>query len=326
MSHMQASLLMAAVVAARSIAYLFSKTLLGEIGPFDVMFLRFTLAFVILSLVFRKRLKAAGLRSIMQGAGLGILLAALMVLEMHALKASDTVVVSFLENSAVVFVPLVAAALFKIRLNISTIVCAGVALSGIALLTVSGGAAVGIGDAYALAAAMLYSLFIVFSGRFARESDPIVLGIAQMGSGGLICLLCTCAFDTPQLPQTAVGWGCLAVLVLVCSVFGFAFQPVAQRHISDVQAGMTCALNPVFASIIGVLALGESLSPISLIGAVLVLSALIASTALSKRKPPIAAETKAAHETDSQRNAQSDSKSPLSVQHGVHRGEFESLS
>ena len=285
MTHLQASLLMVAVIAARSIAYVFSKTLLGEVGPFDVMFLRFTCAFVILALLFRKRLATADRATIARGAGLGVLLAALMVLEMHALRVCDTLVVSFLENSAVVFVPLVAAALFKVRLNAPTIACAGVALCGIALLTIAGGAAIGAGDAYALAAAVLYSLFIVLSGRFAKDCDPIVLGISQMGAGAVVCLVATCAFDAPQLPITAAGWGCLAVLVLVCSVFGFAFQPVAQQHISEVQAGMTCALNPAFASVVGVVALGESLSPAGFAGAALVLAALVVSTWASRRDP-----------------------------------------
>lgn len=283
MTHLQASLLMVAVIAARSIAYVFSKTLLGEVGPFDLMFLRFTCAFVILAVLFRKRLRAADRAAIARGAGLGVLLAALMVLEMYALRTSDTLVVSFLENSAVVFVPLMAAVLFKVRLNAPTIACAGVALCGIALLTVAGGASIGTGDAYALAAAMLYSLFIVLSGRFAQKSDPFVLGISQMGAGAVVCLITTCAFDTPQLPATPMGWGCLATLVLVCSVFGFAFQPVAQQHISEIQAGMTCALNPAFASIIGVLVLGESLSPTGIAGAALVLAALVVSTWASRR-------------------------------------------
>ncbi len=291
MTHLQASLLMVAVIAARSIAYVFSKTLLGEVGPFDVMFLRFTCAFVILAVLFRKRLRAADRTSVLRGAGLGVLLASLMVLEMYALRVSDTLVVSFLENSAVVFVPLVAAVLFKVRLNAPTVACAGVALCGIALLTIAGGAAIGIGDIYALAAALLYSLFIVLSGRFARGSDPFVLGISQMGAGAVVCLVATCAFETPQLPVTTTGWGCLAVLVLVCSVFGFAFQPVAQQHISEVQAGMTCALNPAFASIVGVLALGETLTPAGLAGAALVLGALVVSTWASHRKPAAQAPT-----------------------------------
>ena len=284
MTHQQASLLMVAVIAARSIAYVFSKTLLGEVGPFDAMLLRFSCAFMILALLFRKRLLVADSATITRGAGLGVLLAALMVLEMHALRVCDTLVVSFLENSAVVFVPLVAAALFKVRLNGQVIACAGVALGGIALLTIAGGATIGAGDVYALAAAVLYSLFIVLSGRFAKDSDPIVLGISQMGAGAIACLAATCAFDVPQLPATMTGWGCLAVLVLVCSVFGFAFQPVAQRRISEVQAGMTCALNPAFASVVGVIALGETLSWAGVTGAALVLGALVASTWASHRE------------------------------------------
>ncbi len=283
MTHLQASLLMVAVIASRSIAYVFSKTLLGEVGPFDVMLLRFASAFVILALLFRKRLMRANRKSVLHGAVLGVLLATLMVLEMHALQISDTLVVSFLENSAVVFVPLVAAVLFRTRLNALTVACAGLALCGIALMTVGGGATISIGDAYALAAALLYSLFIVLSGRFARRSDPIVLGIVQMGAGAIVCLAATLAFDSVQVPSTPTGWECLAVLVLVCSVFGFSFQPVAQRHISEVQAGMTCALNPAFASVTGALVLGETLSPAGVAGAAMVFAALIASTWASHR-------------------------------------------
>lgn len=272
---------------ARSIAYVFSKTLLGEVGPFDVMTLRFLLAFAVLALLFRRRLLRASKRTLLYGAGLGVLLAALMILEMYALRVSDTLVVSFLENSAVVFVPILASILFRVRLRPTVIACAAVALAGIAMLTLgSGSASFGAGDAFALGAAVLYALFIVLSGRCAQQCEPIALGVVQMAAGGIVCLVATCLFETPQLPTSGVGWASLAVLVLVCSVFGFAFQPVAQKYISEVQAGMTCALNPAFASIIGVFALGETLAPVGAIGAVLVFAALLASTVAGKNNNP----------------------------------------
>lgn len=286
MTYLQASILMAAVVLARSIAYVFSKTLLGEVGPFDVMALRFLLAFAILALAFRCRLLRINKRTLLCGMGLGALLAGLMILEMHALRVCDTLVVSFLENSAVVFVPIFASVLFRVHLRPAIIACAVAALAGITLLTLgSGQATFGAGDAFALGAAVLYALFIVLSGRCAQTCDPIALGIVQMAAGGAVCLAATCLFETLQFPSSGAGWASLAVLVLVCSVFGFAFQPVAQRHISEVQAGMTCALNPAFASIIGVLALGETLAPVGIAGAVLVFAALIASTVAGKSKP-----------------------------------------
>lgn len=284
MTHMQASVLMALVVLARSIAYLFSKTLLGEVAPLCLLALRFGLAFAILAVVFRKQLQAASRAELARGLVLGALLAALLFCEMLALKATDTTVVSFIENTAVVLVPLAAAALFGVKLRAPSMCCAFVALGGVALLTVCGTrASIGAGDGFAMAAAVLYTLFIVLTARFTRTCDPIVLGVAQMAGAFAVCVVATFAMETPSLPQSATGWGCLAVLVLVCSVFGFTFQPVAQKHISAVQAGMTCAMNPACASVVGVLVLGEQLTPLGWCGAALVLTALIASTLLDNK-------------------------------------------
>ncbi|WP_302717258.1 EamA family transporter [uncultured Senegalimassilia sp.] len=106
-----------------------------------------------------------------------------------------------------------------------------------------------------------------------------------MAGAFAVCAVATFALGTPLLPQSATGWGCLAVLVLVlvCSVFGFTFQPVAQKYISAVQAGMTCTTNPACASVVGVLVLGEQLTPLGWCGAALVLTALIISTLLGNK-------------------------------------------
>lgn len=284
MTHMQASVLMVLVVLARSIAYLFSKTPLGEVAPLCLLALRFGLAFALLAIMFRKQLLAASRAELARGLGLGGLLAALMFCEMLALKITDTTVVSFIENTAVVLVLLAAAALFGVKLRASSMCCALVALGGVALLTVCGThASIGAGDGFAKAAAVLYALFIVVTARFSRACDPILLGVAQMAGAFAVCAVATFALETPSLPQSATGWGCLAVLVLVCSVFGFTFQPVAQKYISAVQAGMTCATNPACASVVGVLVLGEQLTPLGWCGAALVLTALIISTLLGNK-------------------------------------------
>lgn len=78
MTHMQASVLMVLVVLARSIAYLFSKTLLGEMAPLCLLALRFGLAFALLAIMFRNQLLAASRAELARGLGLGGLLAALM--------------------------------------------------------------------------------------------------------------------------------------------------------------------------------------------------------------------------------------------------------
>lgn len=46
---------------------------------------------------------------------------------------------------------------------------------------------------------------------------------------------------------------------------------------------MTCAMNPACASVVGVLVLGEQLTPLGWCGAALVLTALIISTLLGNK-------------------------------------------
>ncbi len=283
LSWAQASMLMVTVVVARSIAYTFSKTALLELPPLCLLATRFLLAFGVLAVLFRHKLAGARFREIFHGCILGALLSGVMFLEMLSLPMTDTTVVSFLENTATVLVPLLAFVLFKEQLGAKTLLAMGLAAVGVALLTLSGGqASFSAGEAFALGAAVLYAAFTLATGRFSRGGDPFVLGIVELGAAGAICLAASCALEAPMLPERPETWGCLAVLVLVCSVFGFTFQPVAQKFISSDQAAFSLALSPVSATLVGVLFLGERLSLAQTCGAALVLAALVLCV-LSKR-------------------------------------------
>lgn len=71
MSVRKAELLLAAVIIARSTSLLFVKVGLGTISPFNLIAARFCLAFVILSVIFYKRLLHCSVRDMKCGAALG---------------------------------------------------------------------------------------------------------------------------------------------------------------------------------------------------------------------------------------------------------------
>ena len=77
------------------------------------------------------------------------------------------------------------------------------------------------------------------------------------------------------MPQTGREWAMVLALALVCSCFGFTFQPVAQRYVSAERAGQFCALNPLSATILGTIFLHERLGLWGLIGAVLILAGIL---------------------------------------------------
>lgn len=74
MSRKQAELLLAAVILTRSSAYLFSKTGLETLGTFNILAARFLLGFVVLGIIFFRRLKYASRRDIIGGAIIGAVL------------------------------------------------------------------------------------------------------------------------------------------------------------------------------------------------------------------------------------------------------------
>ena len=81
--------------------------------------------------------------------------------------------------------------------------------------------------------------------------------------------------ETPHLPHTAGQWGMLLMLAVVCSSFGFAMQPVAQRTISSETTGLMTAINPLTTAVLGAFVLHEPFGVSSAIGALLIITAIV---------------------------------------------------
>ena len=253
MSEKQAQALMTVVILTRSSAYIFSKTGLETLGTFNLLAARFLLAFLVLGVIFWGRLKHISRHDLLGGAIIGAVFTGVMTFELTALKTTDTGTVSFVENTAIVWVPLIEAALIRKLPKPVNLITAVVALGGVALLTLRKGA-LGFthGEALCMCAAVFY----------------------EVGTIGVLGLILALIFEQPRLPSGGTEWGCVLMLGLVCSAFGFTFQPVAQSHMDSQRAGLMCALNPAFASILGVLILHESMNIEGVLGAALILSSL----------------------------------------------------
>ena len=169
-----AQILFAAVIATRATAYLFSTLLLQEMGPFMLMGLRFLLAFAILFLVFFRRMLKLNRRVVWQGAVLGLIFFIVMTAELNALTLTSSSKVSFLENLALVMVPLFAALAAHRAPVLKDMLAAVVAIVGVGFLALVGTqASFDWGEGLALIAAVFYALAILATDKFSSESDGI---------------------------------------------------------------------------------------------------------------------------------------------------------
>ena len=275
MSRRQAELLLAAVILTRSTGYLFSKAGIESLGVFNLLAARFLLAFAMLAIIFFGKFKGVNPCDILRGAVLGGVFALVMALELIALKTTDTSTASFLENTAIIFVPLIEAWLLRRAPERTALISAAAAVAGVALLTLgSGDFGFTSGELYCLCAALLYALAIIITDRFSRRGDGLMIGVMQVGFIGIYALAASFIFEVPRLPSGGSEWGVILALAIVCTCVGFTFQPVAQAHLSSECAGLFCALSPVFASLLGVVFLGEAVTLQGVFGAALILFSL----------------------------------------------------
>ena len=277
MSKTHAGILLTFVFIARGTSFLFSKELMKTVSPMSVLAVRFILAFLILAVVFFNRLRSCDKRSLRGGLILGVLYTVCMILEMYGLRLIDSGTSSLIENMAIVLVPIYAAVLTKTAPKRKTMLCAVLAVAGVGLLSVTQSAVKGgvLGIILTILAAMTYAACIMATQKVSQNADPIAIGVIQLGVMGVLSLMTAFPTGGFSLPQSSGQWVMMALLVLLCSCFGFAFQPLGQKYLSAETAAIFTVINPLTASLMGIFIAGEAVTPLKLIGYILIMSALV---------------------------------------------------
>ena len=276
MSQRNAKLLLFAVFAARGTSFLFSKTLLRDLSPMSILAVRFILSFLILAVIFGHKLRECSKGSLKGGLILGCMYTVSMITEMYGIRTVDTGVASLIENMAIILVPIYAAVLTRVLPAKKTMFCAGLAVLGVAFLSItqreiSGS---GLGLTLVILTAMIYAGCIMATEKVSRHGDPLTIGIIQMGVMGGISLVISLLLGDFMLPRTGLQWTMILLLVFLCSCFGFAFQPVGQKYVPAETAAVFTVVNPLTASLMGIFIAGETFSAAKVIGYVLILTAL----------------------------------------------------
>lgn len=156
---------------------------------------------------------------------------------------------------------------------------AAVSLLGAVLL--SGGLTGGLawGDGLMLGAAVLRAILVCQTSRLTRSSSATSLQLTAVQSG-VICLGCLLLAlltrgGLPDLPSQAVFWQGTLYLVLGCTVFAFFAQNWALKHSAPSRVALLTSSEPAFGALFAVWWLGESLSPMGWLGAVLIVLAAL---------------------------------------------------
>ncbi|MGG4345613.1 DMT family transporter [Paenibacillus lautus] len=288
MKPLKADLMILFITICWGSSYLFMKVGLDSLGEFNLIALRFGLAFILAGLIFFPRLRQVNVKTIRYAMLLGFILFIMFTALTFGLKTTTTSNAGFLISLTVVFVPLLHTFLFKKKIENKVIVSILLALTGIALLTIQLPFSFKIGDLFCIAAALCYALHINMVSTAAQKVDTLNLGILQLGFTGLYAFISSLLFETPVWPSTTHSWIAVLVLSVVCTAVGFIFQTIAQKYTTATRTGLVFSLEPVFAALVGFWFAHEIMNANQYWGAALVfLSVVLSSVNVKVRRRSI---------------------------------------
>ena len=282
-------ILMASLSVARGASFLFSKYLLNSMEPLSLLGIRFLIAFAVLFLLFSRKVTSdvkANPRIVAVSLLLGVVYFICMVAELTGLKYTTAATCSFLENSAIVIVPVAEAFLLRRLPKPVVLISAVITFIGIGLIIFNNAAVstsscipfsihLGLGELLCIIAALTYAAAIIITDRVAGVYDPLTFGIIYVGFMGAFGMIASFVTETPHLPQSGTQWALLLILAIVCTAFGFALQPVAQKPLTSESAGIICAVNPLTTAVMGWLFMGDVLGLSGIVGAALIITGIV---------------------------------------------------
>jgi drug/metabolite transporter (DMT)-like permease len=189
----------------------------------------------------------------------------------------------FITGLSVVIVPVVAAFWLRQAPERNVWLGVGLALVGLALLSLQNGLTIAPGDLLVFCCALAFAAHILLTGRFAPRFDPVLLTFGQVVVVMLLSGVAALLFDVRSNGGLTTLLAGLNRQILFAAAFtglfatslAFGVQTVAQRFTSPTHTALIFAAEPVFAALFSFLLIGELLGPRQLLGCGLILAGMV---------------------------------------------------
>jgi drug/metabolite transporter (DMT)-like permease len=247
---------------------------------------RFIPASLIVGVVFRRQLARLPRDGWRAGAVMGVFLAGGYIFQTLGLEETTASNTGFITGLFVVLTPVLGAVFLRQRIPAVAWAAAGVAMLGLWLLSGAGGDFNVRGDGLVLVCAFSLAAHILATASAVKRYDVGALLAIQLGIVGLVSLAIGAVAGDLEAPEGATVWSALLVTSLIASALGFFVQTFAQQHAPPARTALILAAEPAFAGLFGWLLNDERLSATGWLGAVLIMTAIVAVELIPRFRPP----------------------------------------
>lgn len=266
------------------------KSALAQASPLVFNAARMSLAALLLLALYRPPLLHLRSSTWRVSALMGLALAAGYALQTAGLVWISPSISAFLTSLNVVLVPLCLALVWRRRLGWSAWAGSLLALFGLYfLLAPAVGASGNIrGEVLTLACALAFALQIVLLGEWAPRLGFRDLAVLQIVFAALFTWLgvpLLAHWETPRWHVTSALLAAVAATAVLATALAFTVQSWAQQYTSATHTAVIFAFEPVFAWLASLWFWHERLAWLQLLGAALILAAMVATELWQPPRP-----------------------------------------
>lgn len=279
---LQADLALALCALIWGATFVVVKDALAFASVFSFNAMRFTLAAIVMGIVYFRAVRKSGTATVFAGMLIGVFMFGGYAFQTLGLKFTTPSKAAFITGAGVVMVPVLLAVFWRRRVSAWVWTGAVAALFGLYFLTVprSGFSALNIGDLLALGCAVMFAFHIILVARYSPRHSVAALSFLQVATTAVLTALCLPLLVATRWEVPFVRWSPTLVAAILITAVGatalcFSLQVWAQQYTSPTHTAILLSLEPVFAALTSLIVVHERLGARVLAGAVLVFIGIV---------------------------------------------------
>ena len=256
-------------------SFVFNKIGFREIPPITFLFLRFSLATLLMGIVCLQRFGQFNRTILKKGMIVGLALAAANFSFVLGVSGTTVSRAGFLNNLFVLFVPVICFLFW--REKVSRVMFAGLtlAVAGLWMLARGGSEGFNAGDLMSTVCALFIALQIIAVSKILHDEDVYLVTLVQFATVTLVGGVSFLLVSPPLHPFGGVSAGALLYCAVFPTIICFTLQNTYQRYSTPAQAGLIYTLDPIWSMLGGFLLLGERLSGAEWAGCALIFLGIV---------------------------------------------------
>lgn len=276
------ALLMAAIIWGSS--FIIVKSTVDVLPPNLLLTVRFSLACLLLSVIYHKKLRLINKEYLVSSAVIGFFLFIAYCSQTIGITATTPGKNAFLTAIYCVLVPFLYWFVNHTRPDRYNFLAALLCFVGIGFVSLTQNLTIETGDLLTLLGGFFFAIHMVAVAKLTQGRDAILLTILQFGFASIFSLIVTLIFETaPKISDISTG-SIIEIVYLVCfaSAAALLLQNVGQKYTPPSSASLILSLESVFGVLFSVLFFGDQLTVKLIIGFILIfISIIVSETKLS---------------------------------------------